>query len=228
MDDIADANGNRIVGTKPESLRVHFEPGAKNCTLRLGNNVQSGSLIQFRAPGGEITLGDNTRISAHIMIGTGKILIGARTYIGPNSEISTAEDAVLSIGAGCLLGAYNIIRSDDAHPFYDQMTGERLNRARNTTIGDGVWTGRNVALMPGSHVHEGSVIGAMSVVTASRPVPAHTVAVGNPAHVVRRNVEWLYKHVQLNPIPESIEPTMPPDPLPRRNWLRAVARRVRS
>src|ERR1019366_5393777 len=51
------------------------------------------------------------------------------------------------------------------------------------TIGDDVWIGRRVIILPGVTVGSGCVLGAGAVI--SRDVPPGAVAVGNPARVVR-------------------------------------------
>jgi carbonic anhydrase/acetyltransferase-like protein (isoleucine patch superfamily) len=50
-------------------------------------------------------------------------------------------------------------------------------------IGNAVWIGDSVIILPGVKVGDGAIIGAGSVVTKS--VPAFSVAVGNPARVVK-------------------------------------------
>ena len=46
-----------------------------------------------------------------------------------------------------------------------------------------VWFGANVTVTPGVTIGSNSIIGAGSVVT--RDIPANSIAVGNPAHVIR-------------------------------------------
>ncbi|WP_407332590.1 sugar O-acetyltransferase [Enterovibrio sp. 27052020O] len=55
------------------------------------------------------------------------------------------------------------------------------------TIGDNVWLGGSVIVLPGVTIGKNCVIGAGSVVT--KDVPANSVAVGNPARVVRELTE---------------------------------------
>lgn len=50
-------------------------------------------------------------------------------------------------------------------------------------IGDNVWIGASVTILPGVTVGKNAVIGAGAVVT--KDIPANTVAVGNPAHVIK-------------------------------------------
>lgn len=52
------------------------------------------------------------------------------------------------------------------------------------TIGDGVWIGGNVTILPGITIGHNSVIGAGSVVV--RDIPANSIAVGNPCRVIKR------------------------------------------
>ena len=50
-------------------------------------------------------------------------------------------------------------------------------------IGDNVWLGANVTVLPGVTIGKNSVIGAGSIVT--KDIPENVVAVGNPCKVVR-------------------------------------------
>lgn len=51
------------------------------------------------------------------------------------------------------------------------------------SIGDGVWIGNNVIILPGVHIGKKSIIGAGSVVT--KDIPDFSIAVGNPARVIK-------------------------------------------
>ncbi len=63
-------------------------------------------------------------------------------------------------------------------PVIDQgITGQGI------VVEDGAWIGAGAAILDGVRVGRGAVIGANAVVT--RDVPAHTLAVGSPARVVR-------------------------------------------
>ena len=50
-------------------------------------------------------------------------------------------------------------------------------------VGNDVWIGQNVTVMPGVHIGDGAIIAANSVVT--KDVPAYCVAGGNPCRVIR-------------------------------------------
>ena len=57
----------------------------------------------------------------------------------------------------------------------------------DTVIGNDVWTGQNVTVLPGVHVGDGAIIGLNSTVT--RDIPPYTVAAGNPARVIRNRFD---------------------------------------
>ena len=50
-------------------------------------------------------------------------------------------------------------------------------------VGNNVWLGDKVSILPGVHIGDGSVIGANSVVTHS--IPPYSIAAGNPAKVLK-------------------------------------------
>ena len=55
-------------------------------------------------------------------------------------------------------------------------------------IGDHVWIGTNAIVLKGVTIGDGAVIAAGAVVT--RDVPAHSLAAGVPARVIRSDVHW--------------------------------------
>ena len=53
----------------------------------------------------------------------------------------------------------------------------------DTIVGNYVWLGQNVTVMPGVHISDGAIVGANSVVT--KDIPANVIAVGNPCRILR-------------------------------------------
>ena len=55
-------------------------------------------------------------------------------------------------------------------------------------IGKKVWIGVGAIILKGVTIGDGAIIGAGSVVT--KDIPAGCLAIGNPAKVIKENVEW--------------------------------------
>ena len=70
------------------------------------------------------------------------------------------------------------------HPFNVTQRNEGLEYARPIRIGNNVWIGAQVCVLPGVTIGDNTVIGAGSVVT--KDIPAGVVAAGNPCRVLRQ------------------------------------------
>ncbi len=95
-----------------------------------------------------------------ICLDVGRIVIGDDVQIGPNVQLLTAT-----------------------HPIEPEPRRAKWEASQPITIGDNVWLGGGVIVCPGVSIGENTVVGAGAVVT--RDLPAHVVAVGNPARAIR-------------------------------------------
>lgn len=103
-------------------------------------------------------------------------------YIGWGCNIVC--EGTIEIGEDCAIAPNVLIRSCDSH----QIVGHESESVKDIKIGNHVWIGQNAAILKGVTIGNGAIIGANSVVT--KDIPAHCIAVGNPAKVIRENVEW--------------------------------------
>ena len=86
--------------------------------------------------------------------------------------------------------APNCVFSTAGHPLDVEQRNQGLEYAYPITVGDNVWIGASVTVLPGVKIGSNSVIGAGSVV--NRDIPEGVVAVGNPCRVLR-NITEEYK-----------------------------------
>lgn len=125
-----------------------------------------GEGVDIRPPlrvdyGHNITIGDGSWVNFGLTaLDVAPIVIGQDVLIGPNCSLYTA-----------------------IHPTEPGPRRAKWESAAPITLGDNVWLGGSVVVCPGVTIGENSIIGAGAVVT--RSVPANSIAVGNPARVIR-------------------------------------------
>lgn len=107
------------------------------------------------------------------------ISVGARTFI--NYNLTALDTARIEIGEDCQIGPHVQLLTP-THPVDPEQRRAKWEAAAPITIGDNVWLGGGVIVLPGVTIGSDSVIGAGSVVT--NDVPEGVVAVGNPARVI--------------------------------------------
>lgn len=126
-------------------------------------------------------LGEGAVIKPPLFVDYGAhITVGAGTFI--NYNLTALDVAPIVIGRDCQLGP-NVQLLTPTHPLAAQPRRDKVEAALPITLGDNVWLGGGVIVLPGVTIGDNSVIGAGAVVT--RDVPANVIAVGNPARVIR-------------------------------------------
>lgn len=113
----------------------------------------------------------------NIFMGRGSFL-NHNCYLMDCAEIRFGEDCY--IGPDC--GFYTAI-----HPLDRERRLAGLEKALPIKIGNAVWLGGGVKILPGVTIGDGAVIGAGSIVT--KDIPENVVAVGNPARVIKKVFE---------------------------------------
>lgn len=86
------------------------------------------------------------------------------------------------------------------HPAEPTLREKGLQYNKDVTIGENVWIGAGVVIVPGVQIGRNSVIGAGSIVT--KDIPENVVAVGNPCRVLREigehDREYFYKNEKID------------------------------
>lgn len=127
------------------------------------------------------SIGDDVEIRPPMFVDYGShIRIGARTFI--NFGLTALDVAAITIGDDVLVGP-NVQLLTPIHPIAPEPRRAKWEAALPITIEDNVWIGGLAVICPGVRVGQDSVIGAGAIVT--KDVPPGSIAVGNPARVVR-------------------------------------------
>ena len=115
--------------------------------------------------GYNIEVGENFFANHNMVILDGaKVIFGDNVFIAPNCGFYTA-----------------------GHPIDSERRNEGLEYAYPIIVGNDVWIGAGVHVMPGVTIGDNVVIGAGSVVV--KDIPSNSVAVGNPCKVIRAITE---------------------------------------
>jgi acetyltransferase-like isoleucine patch superfamily enzyme len=159
--------------------------------------------------GGAVKIGAGSRIIKSKLLGP--VYLNRNTQVGPDCTVGkyfgmneSCFVARATVGAYCSIGARTSINpfnhptdwlsihefqyhpnSFDWVPEYSEI--KRLERTpdmyEHVTIGNDVWMGHNVNVMPGVSVGDGAVIAAGAVVT--KTVAPYAIVAGVPAKVIR-------------------------------------------
>lgn len=126
--------------------------------------------------------GDGIIVKQKCYFGTCEgLVVGDRSQLGANARI----DHDVTFGRDVVMGP-DVVIMTAAHAWADPdvpVNRQGAQERRGVVIGDDVWIGTRVIIMPGVTVGSGAVIGAGSVVT--RPAPARAVVAGNPARIIK-------------------------------------------
>ena len=110
-----------------------------------------------------------------------QISVGRRFFA--NFSFTVLDEAPVTIGDDCFIGP-NVSIYTACHSTDPVERNTRNEWARPVKIGDNVWIGGSVTILPGVTIGSNVTVGAGSVVV--NDIPDNCVAVGNPARVVRK------------------------------------------
>lgn len=112
-----------------------------------------------------------------VILDVAKVTIGDHVMFAPNVSLYTA-----------------------GHPVHPVSRGSYYEYGKPITIGNNVWLGGNVVVLPGVTIGDNAVIGAGSVV--SKDIPANVIATGNPCRVIREitdeDRDYFYKRERFD------------------------------
>ena len=111
--------------------------------------------------GYNIEFGENFYANHNLIIlDPAKVIFGDNVFIAPNCGFYTA-----------------------GHPVEYDLRNKGIEYAKPITVGNNVWFGGNVIVLPGVTIGDNVVIGAGSVV--NKDIPSNSLAVGNPCKVIK-------------------------------------------
>lgn len=184
---------------------VYDTPGLRIKFRKKGNGkiIINGRLIiekhGAQPPYGNIVIGVNPDAA---LIINGTVILGASTNLlvgkGATMILGNRPDGILSfaynthiianelveVGSGGLFSWDTLIMDTNYH----HITKPTTSNNKPVKIGEHVWVGAKAMILKGVEIGDGSIVAASSVVTKN--VPPKTMAGGNPAIIIKHDVEW--------------------------------------
>lgn len=161
---IAERNACKVLCAQYNSMP--YEAYDERCALlaKIIGNAKGSFIIEpsfWCDYGYNISLGNNFYANHNLVIlDAAPVTFGDNVFIGPSCGFHTA-----------------------GHPVDVEQRNKGLEYAKPITVGNNVWIGAGVQVLPGVTIGDNVTIGAGSVVT--RDIPSSTVAVGNPCKVIK-------------------------------------------
>ena len=157
---------------------ILYEVGGTKKRTYLENNVK---FLRYKK---NIILGDNLIIKEGTRLcctnQNAYITVGDNTSIGYHSYIFSSGS--ISIGKNCLIAPFCYV-VDSNHVFRKNININKQGlEVDSIKIGNDVWMGKGVTVLPGVKIGDGSVIGANSLVNKNSPI--NSIVAGNPMKIV--------------------------------------------
>lgn len=164
-------SGRLTIGN-PDSKAARISLAGVNIYFGYSSIVKLGKSISV-GPGVNIIVKDNARLT-----------IGDHTYFTSDMHIEVVNS--ISIGKDCAI-SWGVTIIDDNH--HTVLTENSINsKDEGVKIGDHVWVGCNVTILKGSEIDDNCIVAAGSVVKGK--FPKNVMIAGNPARIVKQNVNW--------------------------------------
>lgn len=151
---------------------VTFHIRGSGHLIRIGRDCRfnRGGTIWFEDTGGRLEIGEGTTIEA---AGFGV----------------TENGSAIRIGRDCMFSTDIDVRTGDSHAILDGRSGDRINPARDVTIGDHVWVGARSVILKGVTLPSNSIVATGAIVTRAFDQEGILIG-GNPARLIKEGVTW--------------------------------------
>lgn len=174
-------SGNVITANSPSHMAMHrLSREAMRITVELNNTYHTHEEIIAlisELTGHEVDASFNMFLPFYTDCGK-NIHFGKRVFV--NSGCRFQDQGGIYIGDDVLVG-HNCVIATLNHALDPDRRADMLPAP--VKIGNKVWIGANVTILPGVSIGEGAVLAAGAVV--NKDVPARTIVAGVPARVIK-------------------------------------------
>lgn len=183
-------------------IKLQYYKMAKRATLYgTGHffDVNSNIALLWGSNKDDVIMDDHSELMGNILTyNHGKVTIGKWAKVGKRclincvNSITIGDDVAIADNVTIVDHNYHPINPADRLYMRHTAHGSRERQPMYSAnapivIGKNVWLGNGVRIQKGVTIGDNSIIGANSIVT--KDIPANCIAVGNPAHVVKTDID---------------------------------------
>jgi acetyltransferase-like isoleucine patch superfamily enzyme len=141
------------------------------------------------APRRQVKMGPGIAMAPNVSFRNGeRIAIGKGSHIGSRCSLWAGDSrGRIVLGDHCLLAPDVFITASNYRMELGRPVMSQARDERDVIIGEDVWLGARVTVLPGVEIGDGCVVAAGAVVTCS--LPPYSIAAGAPARIVKSRGE---------------------------------------
>jgi acetyltransferase-like isoleucine patch superfamily enzyme len=198
----ARGEGNTLIIADYKNVIVKIKGSGNYVEVKNLKKFCSGVLkIKIAGENCKVVVDEGVYVSSSVAITVGQAhsgqnyVKGVNVSIGKNTSFELAEIMAfnsgtnVSIGDNCMFAQNVLIYNTDGHPVFDASTKQIINRVGDLSVGSGSWLCRNAVVLKNVKLAQNTIVALGAIVSKSVEEP-NTVVAGNPAKIVKRNVNW--------------------------------------
>lgn len=182
---------NRVFNKECAFIFSKFKFSGSNNIIESNNSVFYKCKFLISGSNNKIVVGSGCKLKFVTFCIEGDnnlIKIGDNCALCGRSELSCLEGTNIIIGNWLLSSSDVYLRTSDSHTVYD-LSGNRINSAKDIIIGDNVWLCQKSSLLKGSKIPNNCIVAYGSIVT--KPFDKDNCIIGgNPAKIIKEHIKW--------------------------------------
>lgn len=124
----------------------------------------------------------NSKCKSTVSIGKNTFLNYYDKFASYDSEILIGEDCMVAPNVNGIVGFHSIKSIDD------EEWSKKIEQKKSIIIGNHVWIGMGVILLPGAEIADGSMLGAGTI--ANHAIPPNVCCAGPKCSIIKYNITW--------------------------------------
>ncbi len=197
---IVDANDNFL---RCKKIKLNIKGNNNVIKIQSAKAIKNSLSINIYGDNNYIFLGNSNCLRGKVTFNLGsgldycirnsKIVIGNNNGFSDRISFTTVNsNAKILVGDNCMFSSNIELYNTDGHPIYNASSTNKghINYVKDMIIGNHVWIGYGAVILKNVNIPDNCIIGRNSVVASKNFIEPNCVIAGNPAKIVKRNINW--------------------------------------